>query len=485
MLYDVCIIGAGVVGCAIARELSKYRLSICLIEKNEDVGAATSKANSGIVHGGYADKPGTLKAQLCVAGNALFDQLEQDLHFGFLRTGSFVVGFDEQDRNKIEELFSRGQRNGVSGLQIIDQDELFAREPNLNQQIKWALYCPSAGVVSPYEFAIALAENAIHNGVELKLNSPVTKLEQHEGHFSITTTNRPPLHSKIVINAAGLYADDVAALAGIDLPAIEPRAGQYLLFDRNDRRLINSIIFPMPSAVSKGILVTTTYYGNLLIGPDATMVEDKEYLDTTRDHIEEIIAAAKKTLPSLDPRKAITAFAGNRPSSSRHDFIIEENKTGLINVAAIESPGLTAAPAIALRVVDLIKASARINLATNNNFDSQRRPYKHIATMPPDQLHNTIISDPHYGCVVCYCELVSRGEIRDALHREIPINSLDAIKRRTRACAGRCQGSFCTPKIMDIISEELDVAETAITKKGGSSLLVTDSLTKLSNNEEV
>ncbi len=475
-MYDICIVGAGVVGCAIARELARQRLKICLIEKNEDVGAATTKANSGIVHGGYADKPGTLKAKLCVRGNELFDQLERELHFGFRRTGSFVVGFDEQDRAVIDKLYLQGQSNGVPELKIVDGEFVLAREPFLQQQIKFALYCPSAGVVSPYEFTIALAENAVHNGVELRLNTTVTAVENHGDYFTLISDTQH-IDAKIVVNAAGLYADAMATMVGVGDFTITPRAGQYLLFDREEGDLVGSVVFQTPSALSKGILVTTTYHGNLLIGPDATVVPDKEYLDTAKENIEDIVAAARKVLPNFDLRKVITTFAGNRAASTRGDFIIEESSCrGFINVAAIESPGLTASPAIAQEVSKLIRNSGRVSWEINETFDPHRRPIEKIAEMSSAQLREIIARKPHHGCVVCHCELVSHGEISDALHREIPVRSLDALKRRTRATMGRCQGGFCSPKLMAIIGEELGIVRTEITKKGGESFFVTKSV---------
>jgi glycerol-3-phosphate dehydrogenase len=470
-MYDVGIIGAGIVGCAIARELAKYNLKVCLIEKNEDVGSEVTKANSGIVHGGYAEKPGSVKAKFSSRGNSMYKQLNDELNFGFAQTGSFVIGFDEKDAEKIQELFDQGQKNGVPNLQIVDSDFVKAKEPKLNQDIKTALYCPTAGITSPYEFAIALAENAIQNGVELKLNTKVNFIQKLSDGFLVSTP-KETIAVKVVINAAGLYADEIAKMIGCDEFEIKPRQGQYLLFDTDQGAFINSIVFQTPTAVSKGILVTKTYHGNLLIGPDATPAPSKDYLDTDSKNIQEIIEAAKKSLPDFDLRKVITAFAGNRAAATNGDFIIKESKTnGFINVAGIESPGLTAAPAIAPYVAEIIAATGRVKLTPKSNFDPYRKPYNTIIDMPEEKLNDLIKKDPKYGCVVCRCETVSEGEICDALKRNIPINSLDAIKRRTRAGMGRCQGGFCTPKIMDIINNELKIPKEKITKKGNNSVL--------------
>lgn len=485
--YDICIIGAGIIGCAIARELARYNLKICLIEKSDDVGNATTKANSGIVHGGYAEKHGSVKAQFSAAGNCLYRQLEAELHFGFAPIGSFVIGFDDKDAAQIQELYANGVKNGVRDLQIVDGPFVRSKEPHLNRDIKVALYCPSAGVTSPYEFAIALAENAVANGVELKLNSEVVAIERstatENDHFFLTTDNQETLAAKIVINAAGLYADEVAALAGRADFQISPRVGQYLLFDKDQGQLVNSVIFQTPTPISKGILVTKTCHGNLLIGPDAEAAPSKDCVDTSSKNIASIIATAQKTLPTFDLRKVITVFAGNRAISSTGDFIIGESACvpGFIDAAGIESPGLTAAPAIAERMVEIVAATGRlaVPLTKNPNFNPERRPYSAVAALVAGvgtknfgDLDSLIKKDPAYGCIVCRCETVSEGEIRDCLRRGIPINSLDAIKRRTRAGMGRCQGGFCTPKIMEIVEDELGVARDKITKAGGESLLV-------------
>lgn len=470
-MYDICIIGAGVIGCAIARELAKYNLKICLLEKNEDVATETTKANSGIVHGGYAEKHGSVKAQFCAKGNQLYKQLDDELHFGFSQVGSFVIGFNADDQQKIKELYENGLKNGARGLQIVDAEFVRQKEPHLNKEITSALYCSTAGITSPYEFAIALAENAIENGVTLKLNSEVTAIDRTNHHFTVSINEKEKLSTKLVINAAGLYADEVAQLVGIHEFSIVPRQGQYLLFDKEQGSLISSVIFQTPTLITKGILVTKTYHGNLLIGPDAESVAIKEHLDTTIKNIDDIIKTARISLPNFDLRKVITSFAGNRAVPSTGDFIIAESKEqGFVNVAGIESPGLTAAPAIAQHVVDIV--AGKINLTANVKFNPYRKPYQMVANMEENELNALIKKEPTYGRIICRCETVSEGEIRDALQRPIPINSIDAIKRRTRAGMGRCQGGFCTPKILEIIEDELNLPREQITKKGRDSLLV-------------
>jgi glycerol-3-phosphate dehydrogenase len=471
-MYDVCIIGAGVVGCAIARELSKYDIQICLLEKNEDVSTETTKANSGIVHGGYAAKHGKLKGKFSSKGNQLYEQLERELHFGFKRTGSFVVGFDKEDEITIKGLYENGIKNGAKGLKIVDGDFVREREPHISKLVTCALYCETAGITSSYELAIALAENAIANGVELKLNSKVIGIVKDKNHF-IVQINSGEIKTKLVINAAGLYADEIARLVGSKEFVIKPKQGQYLLFDRDQAHLVNSVIFQAPTKAGKGILVTQTYHGNLLVGPSAEYVCEKDDVDTTADIIEYVVKTARKSIPDFNMKKVITAFSGDRASSDKYDFIIEESKVKrFINVAGIESPGLTAAPAIAVYVAEIVK-QAGVGLVAKTDFNPKRQPYYNITEMGEEELRGLIKSEPAYGRIVCRCETVSEGEVLDALRRSIPINSLDAIKRRTRAQMGRCQGGFCTPRILEIIARELKIPAEKINKRNvGSYLLV-------------
>lgn len=477
--YDICIIGAGVIGCAIARELAKYDLKVCLLEKSEDVACGTTKANSGIVHGGYNEKHGSIKAKFSASGNRMFHQLDNELHFGFTPIGSMLIGFTDADNDEIYKIYENGKKNGVTDLQIVNSDFIRTKEPHLNRAVKVALYCKHSGITSPYELAIALAENAVTNGVELRLTCEVTAINKNKDDFTLTTKYNDAIEpsyiqAKCVINAAGLYADDIAKMVGINDFTITPRQGQYLLFDKDQGHLANTVIFQVPTAISKGVLVTPTFHGNLLIGPDATTVAHKEYLDTHDKNINSVIQAAQQSVPDFDLRKVITAFAGNRAASSTGDFIVEESKQvkSFINVAGIESPGLTAAPAIAVYVVELVTEATGLKLKRNPNFNPERAPYKAVANMPEHELQELIKKDPSYGRIVCRCETVSEGEILDALRRPIPINSLDAIKRRTRAGMGRCQAGFCTPRIMEIIQNELHIPLNKITKKGRDSLMV-------------
>ncbi|MCC5466070.1 NAD(P)/FAD-dependent oxidoreductase [Pelosinus baikalensis] len=464
-MYDICIIGAGVVGTNIARELAKYQVRVCLVEKEEDVGCGASKANSGIVHGGYSDEPGTLKAELCVKGNRMYEQLNKELNFGYRETGSVVLAFRDEDMKTLEKLYQYGIKNGVGGLAIIDGEKVRELEPYVSKEVKAALYCRNAGVTSPYEFVIALAENAITNGVELKLNTAVVGIEKVDDYFKVAT-NKGEIQTQYVINAAGIYCDKISSLIGIDDFHIIPRRGQYVLLDKEQNYLANSVIFQVPTELGKGILVTTTYHGNLMVGPNAEEINDKDDVGTTQDVLENIVKTARMSVPDFDMKQAITSFAGNRPISSKKDWIIEESRVaGFINLIGIDSPGLTASPAIALKVVELLKL-AGLELKNKKDFMAYRKP---IIQVKDENFKGDINSTNPDEHIICRCEQVTETEIIDALHRNIAIKSIDAIKRRTRAGMGKCQSGFCLSRVKEIIARELHIPVEEVTQRGKDS----------------
>ena len=469
-MIDVCIIGAGVVGLNIARQLSRYQLKVCVLERQDDVGCGCSKANSGIVHGGYSDKPGTLKAQLCVKGNQMYEQLNEELNFGYRKTGSLVLAFQDEEVATLNELAQYGKQNGVRGLQIIDGDKARELEPYISQEVKTALYCENAGVTSPYEFAQALAENSIANGVELKLETEVTQIQQMTDHFIITTNNGDAVAARYVVNAAGIHSDQIARLVGIDDYHISPRRGQYVLLDKEQNYLVNSVIFQVPTKLGKGILVTTTYHGNLMIGPNAEEIDDKEDLGTDEKTLEYIVETARKSVPGFTMRKALKSFAGNRPVSNKKDWVIEESAVKrFINLVGIDSPGLTSSPAIALQVLDVLEA-AGLSLQPDPAFEPYRKPIirKKDATFAGDI--NAKEPDRH---IICRCEQVTEAEIIDCLHRGIPVKSVAAVGLRTRAGMGRCQGAFCGSRVRELIARELNIPLDSVPERGsGSSMLV-------------
>lgn len=464
-MYDICIIGAGVVGANIARELAKYQVSVCLVEKEEDVSCGASKANSGIVHGGYSDEPGTVKAELCVKGNRMYEQLNKELNFGYRETGSLVLAFRDEDIKTLEKLYQYGIKNGVGGLAIIDGEKVRELEPYVSKEVKAALYCGNAGVTSPYEFVIALVENAIANGIELKLNTAVIGIAKVDDYFKIST-NKEEIQAKYVINAAGVYCDKISSLLGIDDFHITPRRGQYVLLDKEQNYLANSVIFQVPTELGKGILVTTTYHGNLMIGPNAEEISDKDDVGTTEEVLEKIVETARISVPDFDMKQAITSFAGNRPISSKKDWIIEESRISrFINLIGIDSPGLTASPAIALKVIEILK-QAGLELNTKADFTAYRQP---IIKVKDETFKGDVNSKNPDDHVICRCEQVTESEIIDALHRGISIKSIDAIKRRTRAGMGKCQSEFCRSRVKEIIARELNIPIEEVTQRGKDS----------------
>lgn len=466
-MFDVCIIGAGVVGMNVARELSRYELKICVLEKQDDVGCGCSKANSGIVHGGYSDEPGSLKAEVCVAGNRMYEQLEKELHFGYRKTGSMVLAFQDEDIKKLHELYEKGQKNGVQGLSVIDGEKAREMEPYLSEEVKAALYCENAGVTSPYEFVIALAENAVDNGVDLRLDSEVIDIKPLGDGFNITTT-KGQVQAKYVINSAGVYCDRIARMVGVEEYSITPRRGQYVVLNKDQNYLVKSVIFQVPTKMGKGILVTTTYHGNLMIGPNAEEIDDKEDVGTDEKTLEHIVKEARKSVPGFDMKKALTSFAGNRPISNQKDFIIEESIPGFINLVGIDSPGLTSSPAIALKVTEKL-AKAGLELRKKMSFHPHRPS---IIRRKAAEFQGDINGTDPETHIICRCEQVTEAEIIDCLHRGIPVRSIDAVKRRTRAGMGNCQGAFCGPRVRKLVAKELNIPLDLVAQRGpGSSTL--------------
>ena len=456
-MYDFCIIGAGVVGSHIARELSRYEVQSCILEKAGDVSEGASKANSGIIHGGYAAKHGTLKGTFNIKGNRLFQQLENELNFGYRKTGGLVLGFDENDYTALIKLYENGKKNGVSNLKVIERDEILSMEPAVNSNGRYALYSEEIGVTSPYEYNIALAENAVANGVKLFLNSEVVSIHR-ENNFYCLETPEKQIKTKCVINAAGIYADKISRMAGVDNFSITPRKGQYILFQKGTGRIVKRVIFQIPTVKGKGILVTSTYHGNLLLGPNSEEIEDRETTRTDDETLDYIMETASKSIPDLDPGPILKTFSGIRPAPSTGDFIVREEMPGFINAAGIETPGLTSSPAIARMVVDLIKKHRELRL--NKSFNPYRKPIIIPKALADEEVKRRIALKASPEKIICRCEQVTEGEILDALHRNIPVNTVYGVKKRTRAGMGKCQGRFCGPRVREIIDREMKGANT-------------------------
>ncbi|RBP46948.1 NAD(P)/FAD-dependent oxidoreductase [Garciella nitratireducens] len=470
-MRDIVIIGAGVIGSSIARELSKYDLKISVLEKESDVAVGTSKANSGIVHAGYDAKPNTLKGKLNVIGNAMFDDLSKELDFPFKRNGSLVLCFEEQEKEKLYQLKEQGEKNGVPGLKVISRKEILKLEPNVNQNVVAALYAPTGGIVCPYEMTIAYAENANTNGVDFYFHTEVKNIKKLETGFLIKT-NQGDFESRLIINAAGVFADSIHNMISDHKIKIIPRKGEYCLFDKAVGNFTQRTLFQLPTKMGKGVLVTPTVDGNLLIGPTAVDIEDKREVSTTAEGLSIVLEKARITLKEIPMKQIITSFAGLRAHSIEDDFIIGEAKdvSGFIDVAGIESPGLSSAPAIAQMVENIV--TEKLKPKEKENFDPIRKGIPKFREMSNQERRALIEKDCSYGRIVCRCETVTEGEIRSAIKRPLGARDLDGIKRRTRAGMGRCQSGFCLPKIMKILSEELDLPETEITKFGKQSNLV-------------
>lgn len=477
-MYDVAIIGAGVVGSAVARELSKYRINVCVIEREEDVCCGTSKANSAIIHGGFDAAPGSLKAKLNVRGNALMDELSKDLDIPFKRNGSLVVCTGEQDRNGLTTLLEKGRANGVPGLRILEREELLSMEPNLSDDVTCALYAPTGGIVCPFHMTMAFAENAYTNGVSFFLNTQVTKIEKSGNGYRLDTrhtdTGQPEVFdAKIIVNAAGVYADTLNNMVSGKKMHITARKGEYCLLDKDAGTHVSHTIFQLPSKMGKGVLVTPTVHGNLLVGPTAADVENKEAVNTTAEGLALLTQTAGRSVKNIPMRQVITSFAGLRAHEDGDDFIIEESPDakGFINAAGIESPGLSSAPAIAEMVADIVKTI--LPLEKNPDFIGTRKGILRPDTLSIDERNQLIKEHPEYGTIICRCEMITEGEIMDAIHRPLGARSLDGIKRRTRAGMGRCQSGFCSPRTMEILEREVPLDMFDITKSGvGSNIAV-------------
>ena len=472
-MLDVVIIGAGVAGCAIARELSRYQLKILVLDKSSDVCEGTSKANSAIVHAGYDAKTGSLKAKLNVEGNRLMEDLSHELDFAFRRNGSLVLCFQKEEREQLEKLLDNGIKNGVTGLKILEKDEIKKLEPNISDEVCAALYAPTGGIVCPFNLTIAFAENAYTNGVEFKLNTEVTDIvkikENVYGNYYRLQTSNGEFHTKIIINAAGVYADKFHNMVSEEKLHITARKGEYCLLDKTAGNYVDKTIFQLPNKLGKGVLVTPTVHGNLLIGPTASDIQDKELINTTAEALKEVITKAEKSVNKLPVNKIITSFAGLRAHAEQDDFIIEEVKDakGFIDVAGIESPGLSSAPAIG-RYVEKIVLQI-IPAVKKDNFIGQRKGITNITSLSYREQEELIKRNPAYANVICRCETITEGEIIDAIRRPLGARTLDGIKRRTRAGSGRCQAGFCLPKTMAILARELRTDMDEITKCGGKS----------------
>lgn len=469
-MYDVVVIGAGIVGGMIARKLAAYDLKVCIVEKESDVAMGATKANSAIVHAGFDAQEGSLKAKLNVKGSEMMAQIAKELGVKYRNNGSLVIGFNEEDRKTIQELLERGRANGVKNLQILEKEELKKLEPAISHNVICALYAPTGAIVCPYELAIAAVGNAMDNGTELELDFAVQEIRDLGDHYEVVSAEGKKLEARYIVNAAGVYADKIAGMAGDTSFTVHPRRGEYILLDRECGSLVSHTIFRTPTKMGKGILISPTVDNNLLLGPTSVDMEDKDNTATTGEGFDVIIRQAKENVDGIPFGKTITSFCGLRAVGSTGDFIINSPKERFVNAAGIESPGLSASPAIAEYVVQLL-AKQGLALVEKQDYNPIRKPAHAFREASMEEKNEIIRRDSSFGKVVCRCETITEGEILEAIRTNPGARDLDGVKRRTRAQMGRCQGGFCGPQIVELLAGELGIAYEEVTKSGKGSII--------------
>jgi len=471
MIYDVIIIGGGVTGCSIARTLAKYDLKVCLLEKEAEIASGTTKANSGVVHAGYASPRDYIKRYMAIKGNSLYTQAVKELNFPFKRIGSFVVALEDNQIKILDEERKKGIEDGIKGLELIlDKKEIKKMEPNITDDVVGVLHAPSAGLVSPYELTFALADNAVNNGVKIFRNQQVIKIKHQEYTFTVRTY-KGEFQGKNLINAAGLYAAQISNMLGLDYFNVMPRKGEYVLFDRNAIQL-NKILFPMPTEVSKGILICPTLHGNTFAGPNAQNITDREDVSTTIAGLKEILEGGRKLVPNLPLRSSIKNFAGLRAVPNTYDFIIDNTDVyGFINVAGILSPGLTATFAIAEKVIEYLELLG-VELKGKEDYNPIRPKPERFNEFSREELDKKIKEDSAWGRIICRCETIPEKEIINAIRAPVGATTIDGVKFRCRPGMGRCTGGFCRPRVMEILSRELKIPFEHITKRGDDTNLL-------------
>ncbi len=468
-MFDIVVIGAGVIGGMVAREFTKYTDSVVILEKNSDVALGATRANSGIVHAGYDAKEGSLKARLNVRGSKMMEQTCLDLGVKYKRNGSLVVGFNDDDKETLISLVKRGEKNGVEGLSVIDRERILEIEPNIGDDVTVALHAPTGAIVCPYELCMASVGNAMDNGAELRLNFEVKSIEKCDSGFKICSEN-DEVYGKYVVNCAGLYSDEISAMIGDNSFTVRPRRGEYMLLDRECGGHIKSTVFRCPSKMGKGVLVSPTVDGNLLIGPTAEDIDDKTDTSTTQQGLATVRSLAGQQVKGIEFGKVITSFTGLRATGSTGDFIINMPTVGFLNLAGIESPGLSSAPAIAEYAVSLMQ-DVGFDKSARPEFVGTRRAMHFFSALTIHEKNALIKERPEYARVICRCETITEGEILDAIRTNPRPTDLDGVKRRTRATMGRCQGGFCSPYIIELLAKEMGVDYTDVTKSGGNSVI--------------
>ncbi len=474
-MIDVAIIGGGIIGAATAYRLSQYKLNVALFEKENDIATGATRANSAIIHAGYDPKPGTLMARLNVAGAAMTEQLCADLDVEFDKIGSLVLAFSQEELQTIRQLYERGIQNGLTDQRLLNAEEVHRMEPEISDRVLGALYAPSAGIINPWEYALAMAETAVVNGASVYLEHKVTAIIS-EGSYYRLITDKGDYETRYVINAAGTASDVVHNMIAAPSFCVKPSRGEYYLMDKAEGNRAKHVLFQCPSSLGKGVLVTPTVGGNLIVGPTAISTQDANGVGTTADGLESIRAIAAKSIPTINYRNTIRTFAGVRANTDKDDFIIAEAAPRFIDLAGIKSPGLSSAPAIALEADELLR-KAGLELTVKSAAVTKRRRIR-FSKLSPDEKAEVIRQNPLYGRVICRCETITEGEIVDAIHSPIPPRTVDGIKRRTGAGLGRCQGGFCGPRVLEILARELNVSPLDILKDTAGSYILSEETKK-------
>ncbi len=467
-MFDITIIGAGVIGGMIARRLAAFDLKLCILDKENDVARGATAANSAIVHAGFDAKSGSLKAKMNLRGSQMMEQICSELGVSYKRNGSLVVAF-ENERAEVEAIYRRGVENGVEGLRILERDELLSMEPNLNPDLSCALYAPTGAIVCPYGLTIAAVGNAMDNGAELMLNFEVVGIEKTAEGFTLTAADGREVKTRYLINSAGVFSDEIARMLGDESFSVHPRRGEYMLLDKECGQTTACTIFHTPTKMGKGVLVSPTVHGNLIVGPTATDMENKQDTATTAEGFADIRAKAGDNVAKIPFGKVITSFCGLRSVGSTGDFIIKA-EDGVVTLGGIESPGLSSSPAIAEYVEELLRGMGLV-LTPKADHNPYRAPMDAFRHMSVEEKNAMIQKDSRYGRIICRCEEVTEGEMVAAIHQNPPAYDVDAVKRRTRGGMGRCQGGFCSPEVIRILAREWGVSYDDITKCGHGSYI--------------
>ena len=470
---DVVIIGAGAVGSALARELSKYQLDVTVVEKNSDIGGDSSKSNSAIIHTGYDAAPGTLESQLVVAANPMYDEICRDLDIPFKRIGAVLPAFTDEQMEQLPAIKHKAMMNRVYDVYYKTREELLEMEPELNPEVKGGLYIPRESIIDPFLFCIALAENAADNGVHFMLATKVIGIEQKDGAVTMVKTDKGDIECKYVINAAGLYCDEVASFVGKNTYTVTPRKGQFYILDKKTSCQVRMIVLPIPTKITKGKLMCPTMHGNMLVGPTAEDMLDKTDKSTNAEGLESIATEVRRMIPRVNLRDTITQYSGLRAQRNPEGLNIDmyDDLKGYVNISGVRSTGLTNSVAVASYVVDLLIQAGMV-ATPKENFIKTRKGTPHFADMSAEEKAALIAADPRYGNVICRCETITEGQIVDAIHRTLGATTVDGVKRRVRAGMGRCQGGFCGPRVIEIIARELGISPDEVCKNDkGSEML--------------